>query len=126
MSLTPFHLPRTIYNLPKIKANCFIYQGKKGYTGSIVKRTIKESLGIYYHYGFIYGFDEQNTLWVIEHNVRGVRCITYQDFALSGSVGITYNSNPLLIGGSVLRNAQQFHIMQGKIIVNTLLIIALG
>jgi hypothetical protein len=46
----------------------------------LIKRPVKNSLGAYKHFGFVYGFDVDDTLWVIENNINGVECITYRDF----------------------------------------------
>ena len=67
-------------NLPKLVNNSFIYNNKIGLTGSIFSRPVINSLGIYKHYAIVYGFDENNVLWMIEHNINGVECITFDDF----------------------------------------------
>ena len=67
-------------NLPKLVNNSFIYNNKIGLTGSVFSRPVINSLGIYKHYAIVYGFDENNVLWMIEHNINGVECITFDDF----------------------------------------------
>ena len=67
-------------NLPELSSNQFIWNGKIGYTGSQIKRTIPSILNIYTHYGLIYGFDKNRILWIIENNQNGVECITFEDF----------------------------------------------
>src|SRR3990167_11132658 len=67
-------------NLPELSSNQFIWNGKIGYTGSLIKRTIPSTLNIYTHYGLIYGFDKNGILWIIENNQNGVECVTFKDF----------------------------------------------
>jgi hypothetical protein len=67
-------------NLPKLSSNQFIWNNQIGYTGSIIERPVSISLGIYKHYGIIYGFDKSGVLWVIENNLNGVECVTIDDF----------------------------------------------
>ena len=73
---TSFRLDR----LPELMNNRFIYDNKSGLTGSIFSRPVINSLGIYKHYAIVYGFDKNNTLWMIENNSKGVECITFNDF----------------------------------------------
>jgi hypothetical protein len=89
-------------NLPELKSNCF-FLGALGCSGSRISRPVKGSLGIYKHVGFVYGFDRNNTLWIIENNINGVECITLRDFGLGGKFKIQRNTNPLLINGIILR-----------------------
>ncbi len=65
--------------LPKLDCNSFSWGGKVGYTGSIVRRPLKKG-GPFNHYGVVYGFDDANTLWMIENNDYGVECVTWRDF----------------------------------------------
>src|SRR4051812_10627716 len=65
--------------MPKLELNCFLYGAVEGYTGSIVRRPLKNG-GPFNHYGFVYGFDETDTLWMIENNDYGVECVTWRDF----------------------------------------------
>lgn len=84
-------------NLPELINNSFIYEGKIGLTGSIFSRPVINSLGIYKHYALVYGFDKNDILWMIEHNINGVECITFEDF-LNGQKKFkveNYVSNPL-------------------------------
>ena len=67
-------------NLPELSSNQFIWNGKIGYSGSLIKRTIPSTLNIYTHYGLIYGFDKNGILWIIENNQNGVECVTFKDF----------------------------------------------
>ena len=69
-------------DIPKIgdEVEGFIYDNKSGLTGSIFSRPVINSLGIYKHYAIVYGFDKNNTLWMIENNSKGVECITFNDF----------------------------------------------
>lgn len=69
-----------LHELPELKSNAFSWHGEIGYTGSLIKRPVKALLGIYKHFAFIYGFDLDETLWIIENNVNGVECITFRDF----------------------------------------------
>lgn len=69
-----------INELPKLKHDGFYYGDKLGYTGSIIKRAVPNTLNVVTHYGFIYGYDESGTLWIIENNTNGVECITLTDF----------------------------------------------
>jgi hypothetical protein len=65
-----------------------------GYTGSLIKRPIKSTLGLYKHFGIIYGFDKNNTLWIIENNINGVECVTLRDFLQNQSdFRIEHNMN---------------------------------
>lgn len=85
-------------NLPKLVNNSFIYNNKVGLTGSVFSRPVINSLGIYKHYAIVYGFDENNVLWMIEHNLNGVECITFDDF-LNGQKRYKvekFNNNRLL------------------------------
>lgn len=82
-------------NLPKLKSNSFTCNRRIGYTGSLIKRPIKNTLGIFKHFGFIYGFDEQDTLWIIENNSNGVECITFRDYLAGGNqFVIEHNFDP--------------------------------
>jgi len=67
-------------NLPKLINNSFLFNNKAGLTGSIFSRTVTNTLGIYRHYAIVYGFDKNNVLWMIENNINGVECITFEDF----------------------------------------------
>lgn len=67
-------------NLPKLSSNQFRWNNQIGYTGSIIERPVSVSLGIYRHYGIIYGFDESGVLLVIENNLNGIECVTFDDF----------------------------------------------
>jgi hypothetical protein len=67
-------------NLPTLKSNSFNWNGLTGYSGSLIKRSMDKTAGVYRHYGFIYGFDNNDTLWVIENNENGVECVTFRDF----------------------------------------------
>ncbi|MFI0425322.1 MAG: hypothetical protein ACH34V_00050 [Flavobacterium sp.] len=67
-------------NLPILVNNSFTYNNKIGLTGSIFSRPVINSLGIYKHYAIVYGYDENNVLWMIENNLNGVECITFDDF----------------------------------------------
>ena len=67
-------------NLPKLINNSFVFNNKAGLTGSIFSRTVTNTLGIYRHYAIVYGFDKNNVLWMIENNINGVECITFEDF----------------------------------------------
>lgn len=79
----PIH---TLINLPKLAANCFKYGVTIGFTGSVISRKVSNSLGIYKHYGIVYGFDEEGVFWVIENNENGVECVTLKDFLSSESL----------------------------------------
>lgn len=95
-SLIRFDKTYRIDKLPKLKSNSFIWNNLEGYTGSLIKRTIKISGGLYKHYGFIYGFDANDILWVIENNTDGVECVTYKDFLQGRNLipEIEHNVNP--------------------------------
>ena len=67
-------------NLPELKNNSFVFNNKTGLTGSMFSRPVMNTLGIYKHYAIVYGFDKNNVLWMIENNVNGVECITFEDF----------------------------------------------
>ena len=67
-------------NLPLLKSYAFDWNGLTGYSGSLIKRSIDKTAGVYRHYGFIYGFDHNDTLWIIENNEDGVECVTFRDF----------------------------------------------
>ncbi|MEW6469473.1 MAG: lecithin retinol acyltransferase family protein [Bacteroidota bacterium] len=69
----------SIDELPALKSNAFRYKGRTGYTGSIVRRPVKDAHP-YKHYAFVYGFDEHDTLLLIENNEDGVECISWRDF----------------------------------------------
>lgn len=65
---------------PFIYSNCFIYKKVTGFTGSIVRRRMK-NFPLYWHYAFIYGFDQQKRLLLIENNKQGdVKCIFWEEF----------------------------------------------
>ena len=85
-------------NLPKLKADYFTYNGRRGFTGSLIKRPVKGTIGLYKHTGLIYGYDHNNILWIIENNLNGVECITLRDFAQGMNFIIELNTNPLMIG----------------------------
>lgn len=80
-------------NLPELSSNQFIWNGKIGYTGSLIKRTIPSTLNIYTHYGLIYGFDKNGILWIIENNQNGVECVTFKDF-LAGNPNYVIETLP--------------------------------
>jgi hypothetical protein len=84
-------------DLPILKANYFTYNGQKGYTGSLIRRPVKGAVGLYKHTGLIYGYDINNTLWIIENNINGVECITFQDFALNMRIVVELNTHPFMI-----------------------------
>ena len=84
-------------DLPVLKANYFTYNGQRGYTGSLIRRPVNGSVGLYKHTGLIYGYDNNNTLWIIENNLNGVECITFRDFALDKKTAIELNTNSLMI-----------------------------
>ena len=67
-------------NLPELMNNSFVFNNKTGLTGSMFSRPVTNTLGIYKHYAIVYGFDKNNVLWMIENNVNGVECITFEDF----------------------------------------------
>ena len=65
---------------PFISSNCFRYNRDIGFTGSIVRRRMK-NFPLYWHYAFIYGFDQQKRLLLIENNKQGgVQCIFWEEF----------------------------------------------
>jgi hypothetical protein len=66
--------------LPKLTSHKFLHGKLTGFTGSIVRRKVVGNPKIYWHYAFIYGFDNNKTLWVIENNDNGVECVTWRDF----------------------------------------------
>ena len=66
--------------LPLIVNNSFLHNNKVGLTGSIFSRPVINTFGIYKHYAIVYGFDKNNVLWMIENNINGVECITFDDF----------------------------------------------
>lgn len=68
--------------LPEIINYSFEFLGNIGNTGSIVRRRIKGPIKFYWHYAFIYGFDKENRLLLIENNKNGVECIFWNDFIL--------------------------------------------
>ncbi len=70
--------------LPKLKAVSFDHPNGIGYSGSIVRRRIKGPVKIYWHYAFIYGFDERGRILLIENNEDGVECISWADFNPEG------------------------------------------
>lgn len=84
-------------NLPVLKANYFLYNKQKGYTGSLIRRPVKGTAGLYKHTGLIYGYDHNDTLWIIENNVNGVECITLRDFVLNKQLVVELNTSPLMI-----------------------------
>ena len=73
----------SLSRLPKLESNCIQDGNILGYTGTIVRRKIKGPIKIYWHYAFIYGFDKDNRLLLIENNEDGVECITWNDFILN-------------------------------------------
>lgn len=79
-NLTRKYATYKMYELPDIINPGFEWNGKIGYTGSIIKRSLLKATSIFQHFGIIYGFDSNNTLWVIENNLDGVECVTFDDF----------------------------------------------
>jgi hypothetical protein len=67
-------------NLPELIINSFVFNNKTGLTGSMFSRPVANTLRMYKHYAIGYGFDKNNVLWMIENNVNGVECITFEDF----------------------------------------------
>jgi hypothetical protein len=67
-------------NLPELMNNSFVFNNKTGITGSMFSRPVTNTFRIYKHYAIVYGFDKNNVLWMIENNVNGVECITFEDF----------------------------------------------
>lgn len=96
-SLIRFDKTHRLSNLPKISSPAFLVNNQIAYTGSMITRPVKNTLHIYKHFGFIYGADKSNTIWVIENNIRGVECISLRDF-LQGctSFEVTPNGNHIL------------------------------
>lgn len=94
--------------LPILISNSFIWNDKIGYTGSQIIRPVRNTFGIYKHYGIIYGFDKNETLWIIENNLNGVECITYTDFMDGHPVNpiIIYNTSPIKCG-LILQRAKE-------------------
>lgn len=92
--ITRNNITHRMDNLPELASNGFIWKGKVGYTGSLIKRTIPGTL-LYKHYGLIYGFDKHGVLWVIENNLNGVECVTFDDF-LAGNMNykIEHETDP--------------------------------
>ena len=84
--------------LPQLKSDRFIFNGQVGYTGSLIKRPLKNSVGIYKHSGLIYGYGHDDTMWIIENNTNGVECISLRDFQLNMNFQIRANTNPLMVG----------------------------
>ena len=72
-------------NLPELTNDSFVFNNVIGYTGSIFSRSVVNSLGIFKHYALFYGFDKNNVLWMIENNINGVECITFEDFLSGGN-----------------------------------------
>jgi hypothetical protein len=70
--------------LPALKSFEFSYKAVIAYTGSIVRRPLKRG-GPFSHYGFVYGFGEDNTFYIIENNENGVECVTWRDFLSQGN-----------------------------------------
>ena len=67
-------------SFPFISFNCFRHKKVTGFTGSIVRRRMK-NFPLYWHYAFIYGFDQQKRLLLIENNKKeGVKCIFWEEF----------------------------------------------
>lgn len=72
-------------NLPKLKFKAFEYVNRiglknMGYSGSVIFRSVPNTINVFKHYGIIYGFDENETFWIIENNLNGVECVTLHDF----------------------------------------------
>lgn len=80
MNLNRKNTVHKIDNLPELTFPGAKYNGEIIYTGSIIKRPIRQSLNVYKHYGVVYGHDADNTLWIIENNFNGVECVTFADF----------------------------------------------
>ncbi len=86
-----------ITNLPKLRSNSLTFNGRTGFTGSLIKRSVKGTIGLFKHTGLVYGYDKKNTLWIIENNLNGVECITLRDFTQGMNYIIEPNTNPLII-----------------------------
>ncbi|MFN7611427.1 MAG: lecithin retinol acyltransferase family protein [bacterium] len=84
--------------LPILSSTRITYNGQIGYTGSLIKRPVKGSAGLYKHTGIVYGCDKNNTMWIIENNVNGVECITLRDFHLGMKYRVELNLNPPMVG----------------------------
>lgn len=82
-SLQRFDTTYKLNKLPELTSKSFKYNNLKGFTGSIVRRKIKGPIKIYWHYAFIYGFDTEKNLLLIENNDDGVECVTWRDFIIN-------------------------------------------
>ena len=78
------HSTFPLSQLPELKSFSFEYNGLKGYSGSIFNRPLKGG-GPFSHYAFFLGFDNNNTLWMVENNEDGVECVSWSDFMSESS-----------------------------------------
>lgn len=106
MTLVRMDKTYKLTNLPILSSARITYYGQIGYTGSVIKRPVKGSGGVYKHTGLVYGYDHSGTLWVIENNINGVECITLRDFLLGMNYKVKLNLNPLMIG-TILARAKE-------------------
>ena len=97
----------TLFSLPKLATNCFKYGVTIGFTGSVISRKVTNSLGIYKHYGIVYGFDEEGVFWIIENNVNGVECVTLKDFLSSEQLFEIDCLNNHSLSGDILNRAKE-------------------
>jgi hypothetical protein len=94
-------------DLPAVKFRGFTSIGNTiGYTGSIFKRPVKNTLNIYVHYALFYGLDDRGVTWVIENNVDGVVCVTLRDF-MQDATGFAFKfvNKDLNLYNTIIRRA---------------------
>jgi hypothetical protein len=99
-------------NLPELESYTFQFESQVAYTGSIIKRSLNKGNGPLKHFGLVYGFDLQGTLWIIENNENGVELVTIRDF-LAGCPTyevVELNSEKKNVGGILSRVAERAHL----------------
>lgn len=58
----------------------FVYGSKVGYTGSIFKRVSDNGMGFTFHFGFFYGINKDNIVYLIHNDLHGVECLSLEDW----------------------------------------------
>lgn len=106
--LTQTHARFRLPNLPAIKSNAFrLSNGQVGYTGSILQRPVKNSLGTLTHYGMFYGVGHDGTIWILENNVDGVVCITLVEFLQGSPIRFSYVNPYSFTSDSIMTRAME-------------------
>jgi hypothetical protein len=101
------------YKLPELPllkpgGNAFKYEGRIGYTGSIVRCRWGSWLNPFWHYGIIYGYDKRNTLWVIENMPQGIYAVRFLEFTKMHYYEVTEYVESPSESANIIERAKEF------------------